>query len=212
MLTKRKLAETIITQKMGGNPSITSPIDERDVFAMADMVCSELIVQDIKNQLRGKGDYEIDSSWVRQYTDAVIQWDTTLEQCYVDLPATRINIEGDVDIQFVGWVASNTKWPQQQQGSQDAFDQLEAGYTGTNSYAYYPVHNSIYFATMPKRMTGKKVKVRMVAGIDGYGPDDVLPVPSGFAAVLMERLANMFQVQISTKSKNNNDGNPNVRT
>lgn len=68
MLTKRQIAEAIIIQKMGGNPSVTTPIDERDVFAMADMVCAEFITQDIQLQLRSSGSFEIDSDWVKQFT------------------------------------------------------------------------------------------------------------------------------------------------
>lgn len=209
MLTKRQIAEAIIIQKMGGNPSVTTPIDERDVFAMADMVCAELITQDIQLQLRNSGSFDIDSDWVRQFTGVPVQYDKTLEQTYVDLPASRISLNGDVDLQYIGWQAGGVKFPQEQQSSQTAWSMLEAG---SVSYPYYPIGNRVYFRTLPKRFVGKKLMIRMVAGIDGYGPDDALPVPSGFAALLMERLGNMFQVQISTKAKNNNDSNSNVRT
>jgi hypothetical protein len=212
MLTKRQIAEAIIIQKMGGNPSVTSPIDERDVFAMADMVCAELITQDIQLQLRSSGSFEIDSDWVRQFTNVPVQYDKTLEQTYIDLPASRISLNGDVDLQYVGWQAGGVKFPQETQSAQYSWSLLEAGNTGANNYAYYPIGNRVYFRTLPKRYVGKRLMVRMVAGIDGYGPDDALPVPSGFTAVLMERLGNMFQVQISTKAKNNNDSNSNVRT
>lgn len=87
MLTKKQIAEAIIIQKMGGNPSVTSPIQERDVFAMADMVCAELITQDIQLQLRQGNGFTIDSDWIRQFTDIVIQYDSKLEQTFADLPA-----------------------------------------------------------------------------------------------------------------------------
>ena len=212
MLTKKQIAEAIIIQKMGGNPSVTSPIDERDVFAMADMVCAELITQDIQLQLRQGNGFTIDSDWIRQFTDIVIQYDSKLEETFVDLPASRISLNGDCDIQYVGWPAGGEKFPQEEQSSQQAWSMLEGGNTGENNFPYYPVGNRVYFRTLPKRYVGKKLMVRMVAGIDGYGPEDQLPIPTGFAAQLMERLGNMFQVQISTKAKNNNDSNSNVRT
>ena len=212
MLTKKQIAEAIIIQKMGGNPSITSPIDERDVYAMADMVCAELITQDVQLQLRQGKSFDIDSDWVRQFTGVPVQYDSIIEQTFADLPASRISLDGDSDIQYVGWQAGNEKFPQEQSSSQGAWSMLEGGNTGNNSYSYYPVGNRIYFRTLPKRYVGKKLMVRMVAGIDGYGATDQLPIPSGFAAQLMERLGNMFQVQISTKAKNNNDSNSNVRT
>lgn len=212
MITKKQLAETIIIQKMGGNPSTTSPIQERDVFAMADMVCAELIAQDIQLQLRSSGGFDIDSDWVVQFENVPIAYDKKIEQTYINLPATRVSLVGDVDIQYVGWRAGGEKFPQEQQSSHQAWSLLEAGVPTSNSYPYYIVGNKVYFRTLPKRYVGKKLMVRMVAGIDGYGPTDPLPVPTAFAAMLMERLGNMFQVQISTKAKNNNDSNSNVRT
>jgi hypothetical protein len=86
---------------------------------------------------------------------------------------------------------------------------LEAG--ATDGYPYYLVGNRAWFRTMPKRYKGQKVTVRMVAGIDDYDDEEVLPIPSIFAQELLERTAQTFMVQISTKSKNINDSNTNVK-
>ena len=211
MLTKKQLAEAIILQKTGGNPATTSPIDERDVFAMADMVMADLIVQDIRQQIKGNDSNEIDSTWVKTFTGVPVQYDRTTEQCYIDLPATRVNIQGDQDIRYVGYRAGGQKWPQEGFDQQQAWTMLEAGAGMPNVYPYYPVENRLYFRTMTRRHVGEKIMVRMVCGIDGYGINDPLPIPSAMGTILLERLGNMFNVQISTKSKNNNDSNPNVR-
>jgi hypothetical protein len=51
----------------------------------------------------------------------------------------------------------------------------------------------------------------MIPGVDGYDPEEKLPVPSTFAYQLLEQTAAFFQVQITTLSKNTNDSNVNIR-
>jgi hypothetical protein len=210
MLTKKELAESIILRANGGHLSTTNAIDVRDVYKAADMVVAQIIAEDLRLQMRDKGRYNIDASWVRQFLNVPVQYDKKTAQCYVDLPATRINLEDDYDIQFIGWHQSLQSWPQESQGSQDAWTLLEAGYAA-GSYPYYLIGNQAWFRTMPKRYAGEKVLVRMVSGIDGYDENDILPIPSIFAQRLLEQVAQTFMVQISTKAKYINDSNTNVK-
>lgn len=210
MLTKKKIAESIILRASGGKLSVTNAIDERDVYVTMDMVAAQMIAEDLRLQMRDKGRYNIDAAWVRQFVNVPLQYDKKTAQCYINLPASRINLEDDYDIQFIGWTQSLQSWPQESQGSQDAWTLLEAGHV-PQSYPYYLVGNQAWFRTMPKRYAGQKVLVRMVAGIDGYDDEDVLPIPSIFAQRLLEQTAQTFMVQISTKAKYINDSNTNVK-
>lgn len=211
MLTKKKIAESIILRATGGRLSTTSSIDERDVYTTMDMVAAQMIAQDMRMQMREKGRNNIDAAWVRQYPGVEIKYDNVTAECYINLPSSRINLEDDYDIQFIGWPQGGSSWPQESQGSQDAWRLLEAGHTD-GAYPYYLIGNQARFRTMPKRHANKKVLVRMVSGIDGYGDEDVLPIPSIFAQDLLERTAQTFMVQISTKAKYINDSNTNVKS
>lgn len=210
MLTKKKIAESIILRSNGGRMSTTSPIDERDVYVTMDMVAAQMIAQDMRVQMKEKGRNNIDAAWVRQYPSVEVHYDSVTAECYINFPSSRINLEDDYDIQFIGWQQGGQSWPQESQGSQDAWRLLEAGHTD-GTYPYYLIGNQARFRTMPKRYNGRKVLVRMVAGIDGYGEDDVLPIPSIFAQDLLERTAQTFAVQISTRAKFINDSNTNVK-
>lgn len=210
MLTKKKIAESIILRANGGRLSTTSNIDERDVYETLNMVAAQMIAQDMRIQMREKGRNNIDAAWVRQYPKVQIKYDSVTDECYINFPSARINLDDDYDIQFIGWPQAGQSWPQESQGSQDAWRLLEAGYT-KSTYPYYLVGNQARFRTMPKRYQGKNVLVRMVAGIDGYNEDDSLPIPSTFAQDLLERTAQTFMVQIGTKAKFINDSNTNVK-
>jgi hypothetical protein len=210
MLTKKKIAESIILRASGGRLSTTNAIDERDVYVTMDMVAAQMIAEDLRLQMRDKGRYNIDAAWVRQFTNVPLQYDKKTDQCYVDLPSNRINLEDDYDIQFIGWMQGGKSWPQESQGSQEAWELLEAGFVD-QAYPYYLIGNQARFRTMPKRYQGQKLLVRMVAGIDGYDEEDVLPIPGIFAQRLLEETARTFMVQITTKAKFINDSNTNVK-
>lgn len=212
MLTKRQIAETIILQKSGGRPSTENNIDERDVFSVVDMLIAQMIATDLEMQLRTKGNFSIDSSWTRTFPSVVIQYDKSLGTCYIDLPASRIAISNDGDIRQVCWSQSpDAPFPMMAEASQSAWSQLEAVAYSDGTYPFYPDGDKLRFVKMPKRYKGKKLLVRMVAGVDGYEPDDVLPIPEKFAQDLIERTAAFFQVQISTRSKVTNDSNVNTK-
>ena len=121
MLTKKKIAESIILRASGGHLSVTNPIDERDIYVTMDMVAAQLIAEEMRMQMREKGRNNIDAAWVRQYPKVEIMYDSVTAECYIELPASRINLEDDYDIQFIGWPQGGQSWPQEGQGSKDAW-------------------------------------------------------------------------------------------
>lgn len=211
MLTKKEVAETIILASTGGNPSMNSPIQNRDVYSVMNMVAAEMIASDVIRQIKQGGSFDIDSTWVKDYQGVVLQYDSKREQMFADLPATRISLPQDSDIRFVGWPAQTQSWPSQTESSQGAWSLLEGGSTGDNSYPFYAVGDRLYFTTMPKSMVGKKLYVRMIAGIDGYEENEAIPIPDQFAGMLLERTANFFRIQVNTRGKFINDSNSNVK-
>lgn len=212
MLTKREIAETIILQKYGGRPSSDNGIDVRDVYDVIDMIYSQLVSQEVTMQIRGKGEFTVDSVWSKTFTNSIVLFDKVLDMCYINLPATRVYIEGDKDVRLISWTQSqNAPFDMIDSASLQVQDQLESGVAAEGTYNFYVDGQKVYFPRMPKRYKGKKLLVRMVAGIDGYAPDEKIPVPQPFAYTLLEMTAAFFQVQITTLSKNTNDSNVNIR-
>jgi len=212
MLSKKEIAETIILQKYGGRPSSDNGIDVRDVYDVVDMIYAQLVSQEVAMQIRGKSDFTVDSVWSRTFTNSIVLYDKTLEKCYINLPATRVYIDGDKDIRLVSWIQSeNMPFSMIDNAALKAQSLLECGVPKEGTYKFYVDGQRLYFDRMPKRLKGNKILVKMVAGIDGYKPDDKLPVPSAFAYQLLEMTAAFFQVQITTLSKNTNDSNVNIK-
>jgi hypothetical protein len=212
MLSKKEIAETIILQKNGGRPSSDNGIDYRDVYDVVDMIYAQLVAQAVNLQIRGKGDFTVDSVWAKTYTKSVVLYDKELDKCYINLPATRVYVEGDKDIRFVSWIQSqNVPFDMVDAASLQAQSLLESGTPQEGTYNFYPDGQKLWFDRMPKRYKGKRILVRMIPGVDGYDPEEKLPVPSTFAYQLLEQTAAFFQVQITTLSKNTNDSNVNIR-
>ena len=212
MISKKQAAETVILKLSGGQPSSESNIDERDVFNVLNNLAAEMIGKEVEVQLNRKGSFEVDSTWVKTFLDNIIQYNDELGQCYLKLPVQRISIDYDKDIRQISWMQGGSlPFPMEAQSSQQAWSQLEAGFVGEDQYPFYPDGDVVWFRTMPKRLAGSKVLVRMIAGIDGYAPEEVLPLPNNFAMILLERTAAFFMPQIQTKSKNTNDANVNTK-
>lgn len=216
MLSKKEIAETIILQKNGGRPSSENSIDYRDVYDVVDMMYAQLAAASVQNQIRGKGDFSIDSVWVKTFSSRqqapVILFDKITNMCYANLPATRVYIQGDKDIRLVSWLQSQDHpFPMEDSAAQEAMNQLECGVPSTGTYPFFPDGQRLWFRTMPKRFKGKRILVRMIPGIDGYTPEEQLPIPSTFSMDLLNMVAQFFQVQISTLSKNVNDSNVNTK-
>jgi hypothetical protein len=212
MLSKKEIAETIILQKYGGRPSSDNGIDVRDVYDVVDMIYSQLVSQQVEQQIRGKGDFTVDSVWSKTFTNSIVLYDKTLDQCYINLPATRVYIQGDKDIRLISWTQSqNAPFDMIDSASLESQSLLESGVSRQGTYNFYVDGQRVIFPSMPKRYKGKKILVRMVAAIDGYAPDEKLPIPSSFSYTLLEMTAAYFQVQITTLSKNTNDSNVNIK-
>lgn len=211
MISKKALAETIIIQKSGGRPSSDNNIDYRDVYDVIDMCYAQLASQEVMMQIRGKGDFTIDSIWVKALK-GTISFDKELNLCYVELPATRVYVEGDKDIRLVTWLQSQDHpFQMEDSASQQAMSLLECGVPEANTYPFYADGQRLYFRTMPKQYKGKKLLIRMIPNVDGYSDDEILPIPTTFAYQLTEMVAAFFGVQITTLSKNTNDSNVNTK-
>jgi len=216
MLSKKEIADTIILQKNGGRPSSENSIDYRDVYDVVDMMYAQLAATSVQNQIRGKGEFSIDSVWVKTFSNQqqapVILFDEITNMCYANLPATRVYIQGDEDIRLVSWLQSQDHpFPMEDSAAQEAMNELECGNAPIGTYPFYPDGQKLWFRTMPKRFKGKRILVRMIPGVDGYTPEEQLPIPSTFSMDLLNMVAQFFQVQITTLSKNVNDSNVNTK-
>lgn len=218
MLTKRQLAEIIILQKSGGRPG-DPRIDKRDVYFAVDACLSELIGAEAQAQIDRKGNYTVDSNWVKRFEDNPIQWDEKMGRCFVDLPASRISLERDKDIVAVYWPqGADHPFVMEAQNSERAWNVLEAGYVGENTWPFRPSDGQLVFRNMPKRYAGYPEKgtppatviVEMIPGIDGYSEDEYLLVPDNFQARLIKMVSDWFQTQQALPVKNTNDNNQNT--
>jgi hypothetical protein len=60
------------------------------------------------------------------------------------------------------------------------------------------------------RFKNRRLTVKMICGIVGYGNDESLPIPDNRTAEILAMLDKMFDEQKTTKQKMSNDSNPNT--
>jgi hypothetical protein len=179
---------------------------------MIDMSYAQLAAQEVAMQIKGKGDFTIDSVWCKGYAKTKIAYDNTLGMCYCELPATRVYIDGDKDIRLVSWVQSQDHpFVMEDASSIQSMSMLECGEVSEGAYPFYVDGQKLWFRNMPKKYVGKKLFIRMIPNVDGYNVNDPLPIPSIFAYQLMDMVGAWFGVQSTTLSKNTNDANVNTK-
>jgi len=212
MLTKKTIYETIAIQKNGGRLDTQTSIDARDVYNVVNQVGAEMIAKEAENQLNRRGQYEVDSSLTTTFTDVRVLFDKRRAKCYFKFPATRVSIEGDRDIRLVTFVQGDASpFTIEKAGSAAAMNLLEIGQTRVGDFPLTIEGDRAYFRTMPKWYAGTPLMVIQIAGLDGVEEDAPLPIPANMAAQLLERVALAFNVQLQTRAKQNNDGNPSVK-
>lgn len=212
MLTKRTIAETIIIQKNGGRLDAITSIDPRDVYNVVNQIGAEMIGKEAEDQLNRKGQYEIDSGLTTTFTDVRVLFDRRRAKCYFKFPSSRVSIEGDRDVRLVSFLQGDANpFTIEKAGSARAMNLLEIGQTREGDFPLTIEGERAYFRTMPKWYAGTPLLVVQIAGLDGVGEDEPLPIPDNMAAQLLERVALFFNVQLQTRAKQNNDGNPSVK-
>lgn len=212
MLTKRTIAETIIIQKNGGRLDAQTSIDARDVYNVVNQVGAEMIAKEAENQLNRRGQYEVDSSLTKTFTDVRVLYDKVRKKCYFEFPATRVAIEADRDIRLVSFAQGDASpFTIEKVGSGRAMNLLEIGQAQMGNFPLTIEGKYGYFRTMPKWYRGSKLLVNQIVGLDGLNEDDPLPIPANMAAQLLERVALFFNVQLQTRVKQSPDGNPSVK-
>lgn len=211
MLTKKAMAETIQLQLSGGRMQAGNHIDIRDVYNVIDMVGDTLIANEVLQSMRESNVAGVDSDWIKTYDNVLLRYDERRGIVYLKLPSRRVSLPKDADLRSVCWSqGDNVLWPKETPGSAWMWSQLEAGASQSNMFPWYPEGDQLYFRTMPKAFTGKKVMVRMVPAVTGLAESDPLPIPAQFTTVLMEKVSAFLRPQ-TAPAKMTNDQNPNTK-
>lgn len=202
MLSKKQLADIVIIQASGGAPS-ENKIQRNDVYAVVDSMISEMV--GVEAEKAFKMGVPIDSNWVSTFEHQVIQFNPYDARCFVELPASRISLNGDRDIVSVTWSQGDDEpFDIINQNSEWTWKNLDA--TGVmNTFMVKPDDDRLIFTNMPKRYAGQYVTLRYICGVDGYAPDEKLLLPDNFEARLINMVSNWFTKQQAMPSKGTND-------
>jgi len=162
-MSRKQLAELIMRSLSGGTPN-RDKYDIREIYIYLDIVINQVMSQEI-NAALNSGNYNgIDSDWVRQFFNVPIKWNSSLDMCYIKLPASRLSLPNDYDIRQISWM--------QDQGNTSVFSimghaayavisQLECINTGDSMNCYIQ-DNIIYMPDSTQGLEGGKVLVKMI--------------------------------------------------
>lgn len=205
MVTKKQIADLIIAQKNGGNSTIYSKVDERDVFALCDIVVGALVAQEYERN-RSQGNYTINSDWVSTYVNVPIYMSKSRKEKYALLPAKPISLPGCRAIRLVcPMEAQDDPFNLIDGNARGIYKNLEAG---ALKRVAYPEGNKIFFSDIPDKCCD--VMVKMIAGTEGLDENVAIPIPGITQQKLYEEVSAMLETQVRYRTKMINDSNPNT--
>lgn len=201
-MTKHIISEIILS--LAGKLPPDSGFDKRDIWKITDFVTSDLIAQE---QSQIPASQIIQSTWVKPLK-AVVRWDDLIEEAYLDLPATPLNLPDDGGLREISF----------RKGALEPIRLLKAGGRAlvskltsrdTNQTTFYGelIGRRVHFLDMPPEMDGVEMIVKMVCTMDGYDREDIIPLPVMNTELLHNKILDILRRSIPARS---NDGNPNT--
>lgn len=199
-MTKKQLADTIITGKQGGNTALYSKLDRRDVYFHADAAYSEVIG---KARIEMGADFE-ESDFIKKFDIDQMYFDRKRNQTFFQIPVPIVDggLMGVSPPRGNDFILDNA-------GDGNIYDTMESSCIYNNTVVVHE-GDRVYFSE-----EGKKnccVTIRCIPKASAYKDYEELPVPSVYEGYFMQRLLDFIENQRIIVYKTKKDNNANTGT
>jgi hypothetical protein len=124
------------------------------------------------------------------------------------LPASLLPLRKSRGLHWVsGRYDTLSSWVKQENGAQEVFSELEAG--NVPEQTYYLEGSRIILPKVKHSQCGIAAKVKIVCGMDGYGKDEQIKIPTQ-PMKFIEMVSKLMDEMRQIPQKTANDGNPNT--
>lgn len=209
MITKRKIAARVLTQKAGGQVSSLRKIDPREVYEHIETVRNLMM----EKSIRESG--HLDGEFVSTFRKIPVLHDTELNEKYSILPTRLISFSDFDGIRQVSAMKKqSTAFVKLENGSDGVYSGLEA-YLLHGNAGYYTERTKtgndtsirIVYRHLPSDYD--KVLIKMVASVYDFDEDEALPIPAAHEEELFQLVNQAFNEQEKTPIDTKEDNAPN---
>jgi hypothetical protein len=206
MKTLKQIAFLVKDRLSGGNASIDSQLDERDIMMFARAKMNEAVKLAFYENMR-EGDRQVVPMYIATYTDVAVSQDDKLKVYYSNLPDLFITMPYSKGVHAVHpqkdpsitFIRSNNP---------GVVQSLAAGnFEGKPSY-YLEGLRMVYREKNFNTKWDKVIVKLLIAAPDKIGENDVLPLLPDQEAWVIEQCTQYFSAQVL--QDNLNDGNKDI--
>lgn len=202
--TKQQLAEQVIRILNGGTPSSDNELDIREVsLYVSQAFASTLRIRYFQN--KAEGDDAINGSYIYTFKDIPITEDNDLDLHYSVLPASTIDLPGDLGIYYVGYM----------QDQNNPFIRVPNGFMGISNglkssrlndrVGYFVEGNSIFYVNYKSSSQPCKVLLKLLVAYGDIDECDEISMPLDIQDEVISKAIQLFRLEKEIPKDISND-------
>jgi len=196
-MTKKQVADLLITNKAGGNTANFSKYDRRDFYNYIEIAFDD----SVGKARRAMGTDFLTADFVKRYKNIQLYYDSYSDETFFVLPCSVVN-NGVVGVS----PPRGNDFVIQYGGAASIYDDLESGVI-TDNLVCIQYANRVYFQRSGK-LTNLEVTVRVIPSGNAYTDSEQLPIPTDFEDYFLSRAMELSEGQTVRPYKKTNDNNP----
>lgn len=206
MTSKMKLAEQVQRMLSGGTPSRDTEVSIQELI----VAVSQMFAQAVKLNLYGnkrEGESDVDGAFIYTFDCVPVKKDDKKNLYYSILPSPTIALPNDASISMVSLM----------QDQENAFIRVPNNFlqatrglptaTLENQMGFWRENSRIYYTNMAASDEITEVLLKLVAGVDGIGDDDLIDIPLDIQADIVQRVFQMYAIQQQAPKDELNNSN-----
>lgn len=202
--TKNKLAEQVIRRLNGGDSSVESQYDKREIILFIEQALAALVKSEFMASLRIAGPH-IGSQYISSFINVPILRDEDRDEVYSIIPHDYVNLPNDRGIQQVSMMKDQTSaFVPVRNGSTALFSKSPASRL-EGRIGFYPEGNRIYYKKDLLKDGCDKVLIKLIVPSPSeLDDDDPYPIPTDMQLPVINEVLKLMGVQVQTDDVNDN--------
>lgn len=194
-MTKKEVADLLITNKAGGNTANFSKYDRRDFYNYIEIAFDD----SVGKARRAMGNEYLTADFVKSYKITQLYYDSFVDETFFVLPCSIVN-NGLISVsppQGADFII--------QAGEETVYNDLESGIIIDNRVVEQ-FANRCYIKKSGKLSI--PIRIKVIPSGNSYADGEQLPIPTDFADYFFSRALELSEGQTVRPYKKTNDNNP----
>lgn len=208
IITKAVLAQQVIRRVSGGDQSVDSSLDRREVMKFLTELLNRKVKEDYFENYK-LGEPGVDGQYIGRFPNNAVVKDNSTQEYYTVLPSCYVALPKSRGIRQVSSMTNQKDvYIIRENGNKGIFAKLQAGKLQGGRIGCYAEGNRLWFdEDMGKKNVTQVLIKLVVAGPDTIGEDDPLPIDAAVAADIVKEVFLFFSQMVPQDKVNNNNPN-----